>query len=153
MCSLCRLPVAKKHNFGQILTFLGLLYRPPFTDECQIWCATADPRCSLTCQISSRSVYLVALCWRKSSIFGVFGLRHLVLSPVGNSLTKLNTGAQLQTFPYPTASKSFLCSNAFTAKSGAQSLTFKSVTNKQTDRQTDRQKTQRFWPHRRRVKS
>ena len=24
MCSLCRLPVAKKHNFGQILTFWGL---------------------------------------------------------------------------------------------------------------------------------
>ena len=23
----------KKHNFGQILTLLGLLYRPPFTDE------------------------------------------------------------------------------------------------------------------------
>ena len=25
---LCRLPVAKNHNFGQILTFWGLLYRP-----------------------------------------------------------------------------------------------------------------------------
>jgi len=33
MCSLCRLPVAKNHNFGQFLTFGGLLYRPPFTDE------------------------------------------------------------------------------------------------------------------------
>ena len=53
-----------------------------------------------------------------------FGLRHLVLSPIGNSLTKLNTGAQLQTFHYPTASKSFLYSNAFMAKSGAQTLTF-----------------------------
>jgi len=59
-----------------------------------------------------------------------------VLSPIGYSLTKLNTGAQLQTFPYPTASKSFLYSNAFMAKSGAQSLTFKSVTDKQTDKQT-----------------
>jgi len=58
------------------------------------------------------------------------------LSPIGNSLTKLNTGAQLQTFPYPTASKSFLYSNAFIAKSGAQSLTFKGVTKKQT--QTDK---------------
>ena len=65
-----------------------------------------------------------------------FGLRHLVLSPIGNRLTKLNTGAQLQTFPYPTASKSFLYSNAFMAKSGAQTLTFKSVTDKQTDKQT-----------------
>ena len=79
-----------------------------------------------------------------------FGLRHLVVSPVGSSLRKLNTGAQLQTFPYPTASKSFLYSNAFMAKSGAQSLTFKSVTARQTDRQ---KKTQRFWPARRRVKS
>jgi len=68
-----------------------------------------------------------------------FGLRHLVLSPTGNSLTKLNTSAQLKTFPYPAASKSFLYSNAVIAKSVAQSLTFKSVTNKETDKQTDRQ--------------
>jgi len=68
-----------------------------------------------------------------------FGLRHLVVSPIGNSLTKLITGAQRQTFPYPTVSKSFLNSNDFMAKSGAQSLTFKSVTNKQTNRQTNRQ--------------
>jgi len=47
-------------------------------------------------------------------------------------------GAQLQTFPYPTASKMFLYSNAFMVKSGAQSLTFKSVTDKQTDKQTDK---------------
>ena len=80
-------------------------------------------------------------------ILRFFGLRHLVLSSIGNSLRKLSMGAQLQTFPYPTASKSFLYSNAFMAKSGAQSLTFKSVTNKQT------KKTQRFWLPRRRVKS
>jgi len=58
-----------------------------------------------------------------------------VLLPIDNVLPKLNTGAQLQTFPYPTASKSFLYSNAFMAKSGAQTLTFKSVTDKQTDKQ------------------
>jgi len=63
-------------------------------------------------------------------IFAVFGLRHLVMSPIGINLRKLSTGAQLQTFLYPTASKSFLFSNAFMAKSGAQSLTFKSVKNK-----------------------
>jgi len=81
-----------------------------------------------------------------------FGLQHLVLSPIGNSLTKLNTGAQLQTFPYPMASKLFLYSNAFIAKSGAQSLTFKSVTNRQTDKETNK-KLNVFWPPRRRVKS
>ena len=85
----------------------------------------------------------------KTPNFCRFLVRHLVLSPIGNSLTKLNTDVQLQTFPYPTASKLFLYSNAFMAKSGAQSLTFKSVTN----RQTNRQKTQCFWPPRRRVES
>ena len=83
--------------------------------------------------------------------FAVFGLRHLVMSPIGINLRKVSTVAQLQTFPYPTASKSFLYSNAFMAKSGAQSLTFKSVTDRQTDRHT--RKTQRFWAPRRRVKS
>ena len=38
----------------------GLLHRCPFTDEGQIWCAIADPRCALMCQISHRSVYSVA---------------------------------------------------------------------------------------------
>ena len=78
-----------------------------------------------------------------------FGLRHLVMSPIVISLRQLSMRPQLQTFPYPTASKSFLYSKAFMAKSGAQTLTFKSV----TDKQTNRQKTQRFWPPRRRVKS
>jgi len=66
------------------------------------------------------------------------------MSPIGNSLTKLNTDAQLQTFPYPTASKSFLYSNAFMAKSGAQTLTFKRVTDKQTNRQTDKKTHKNF---------
>ena len=133
MCSLCRLPVAKNYNFGQILTFLGLLYRRPFTDEGQIWCAI-DLRSPLTCQISSRSVYSVALCWQKNPQFlPLLGLRYLVMSPVGINLRKLTMGAQLQTFPYPTASKSFMYSNAFMAKSGAQPLTCKSVTDRQTN--------------------
>ena len=126
-----------------------LLYRPPFTDEGQIWCAIADPSSTLTCQISSRSVYSVVLWRRKPQFLPFFELRHLMMSLIGINLRKLSTGAQLQTFPYPKASKPFLYSNAFMAKSGAQSLAFKSVTNKQRDRQ----KTQRFWPPRRRVKS
>jgi len=65
----------------------------------------------------------------KPQFLPFFGLRHLVMSTVGGNLRKLNTGAQLQTFPYPTASKSFLYSNVFMVKSGAQTLTFKSVTS------------------------
>ena len=61
-----------------------------------------------------------------------------MLSPIGNSLTKLNMTAQLRTFPYPMTSKSFLYSNAFVAKAGAQSLTLKSVTDKQANKQTDK---------------
>jgi len=114
---------SQKLQFWANFDFLGLLYRPPLTDERHIWCAIADPQYTLTCIIWSGSVYSVALCWRKPQFLAYFGLRHLVLSLAGNSLTKLNTGAQPQTFRYPTV---------------------------QTNRQT---KTQRFWPPRRRVKS
>ena len=124
----------------------GVLYRHPFTDESQIWCAIADPQCTFTRQNSSLSVYSIAPWqWKTPHFLSFFGLRHLLMSTVGGNLSKLNTGAQLQTFPYPTASKPFLYSNAFMTKSGEQTLTFKSV--------TDRQKTQRFSPPWRRVKS
>jgi len=150
MCSLCRLPVAKNHYFGQIVTFLGAPVPTPFTDEGQIYCAIADPRCMFTCEISSsRSVYSVVLWRRKKQCLPFSGLRHLVMSPIGTNLRKMSTGAQLKTFLYPTASKSFLYSNAYVSESGAPTLTFKSV----TDRQTDIQKTQYFWPPRRRMKS
>jgi len=72
MCSLCQLPVAKNHNFGQISTFWGLLYWPPFTNEGKIWCAIAHPQYTLTSQISLQLVYSAALCWRKTAIFAVF---------------------------------------------------------------------------------
>jgi len=90
-----RTKLDKNHNFRQILTFWGFLYWPPFTDEGQIQCAI--PRSTLMCQILSQSVYFVALCWRKTQIFAFFGLRHLVVSPIGSSVRKLNTGVQLQT--------------------------------------------------------
>jgi len=50
---------------------------------------------------------------KNHNICGFFGLLHLVMSTVGSNLTKLNTGEQLQTFPYPKTLKSFLYSNAF----------------------------------------
>jgi len=73
-----------------------------------------------------------ALSWRRTPIFAVFWTPAFTV--VANRLTKLNMGAQLQTFHYPLASKSFLYSNACIAKSGTQSLTFKSVTSKQTEK-------------------
>jgi len=59
-------------NFGQILTFLGAPVPTAFTDEGQIWCPIADPRCMFTYEISSRLVYSVVWWLRKTSIFAVF---------------------------------------------------------------------------------
>jgi len=66
----------------------GLLYTAAFTHEGQIWYARADPQSTLTCQISSRSVYSVAFWWRKPQILPFFGLLYFVVSPVGSDLTK-----------------------------------------------------------------
>jgi len=83
-------------------------------------------------------VYSIAF-WRpkKTQFLPFFGLRHLVMSTVGGHLRKLNTGAQLQTFPYPTTSKSFLYSSVFRVKSGAQTLDVqkREVTKSVTDKQ------------------
>jgi len=111
MCPLCRLPVAKNHKFGQILTFGGLLYRPAFTDEGRIWCATVDARSTLTRQISSQRVYF-AVIWRRetgkfiilltSSFCGVASWRRS---------KKVERGCTTTNIPYPTVSKSFLYSD------------------------------------------
>ena len=80
----------------------------------------------------------------KNPNFAVFWTSAFSVVANWHSLTKLNTGAQVQTFPYPTASKLFLYSNAFIATSGKQSLTFKSVTDRQTNKQANRQKNSTF---------
>jgi len=64
----------QKPQFWAYFDFLGapVPTPTPFTNEGQMWCAIADPRYTFTCQISSGSVYSVALCWRKTLIFAVF---------------------------------------------------------------------------------
>ena len=84
--------------------------------------------------VSIGGLFCRPLAAKKKQFWPFFGRRHLVVSPIGSSLRKFNSGAHLQTFPYPTASKWFLYSIAFMAKSDAQILTFKSVTNKQTNK-------------------
>jgi len=57
----------------------------------------------------------------KKTIFAVFWTSAFSDVDSCGYLRKLNnTGAQPQTFPYPTASISFLYSNVFMVKSGAQ---------------------------------
>ena len=133
MFSLCRLPMAKNHNFRQIVTFLGAPV--PFTDDGQIWCPIADHGIRLSAKFRLDRFIPSSCSCGKPQFLPFFGLRHLVVLPIGSSLRQLNTGTQLQTFPYPMVSESFLYSHAFMAKSGAQSLTFKRVTNRQTDKQ------------------
>ena len=113
-----------------------------------MWCYSR-PRYMLRCQISSRSVYSVALCWQKPQFLPFFGLQHLVVSPTGSSLTKLNT--DVQTFPL---SNGIRIVSVLQRLHGAIGRTISDVQKRdeQTDKQTDK-KTQRFWPSRRRVKS
>ena len=65
------LPVAKNHNFWQFMTFGGLLYRPPFTDEGQIG-VLEQTQGLLTRQISSECVHCVGIGWPKTAILGKF---------------------------------------------------------------------------------
>jgi len=90
------------------------------------------------CKISFRSVYSVALesGGTPPPILPFFGLRRYVVSRISGVRRKLKAYVQLQTFPYPTMSKVFLYFNAFTVKSCAQTLSFKSVTNTHTNKKT-----------------
>ena len=133
------------------MTFLGLLYRPPFTDEGQMWCAIADPRSTLTCQTSSRSVYSVALWRRKNPIFAIFWTSAFSVVANWQQSDKVEHRCTTTNLPLPNGIKIVSVLQRLHGEI-AQSLTFKSVTDKQTNRQTDK-KTQRFWPPRRRVKS
>ena len=66
----------QESQFGQILTFWGLLYRPPFTDEGQFWCARAESRSTLTGRISYECVHCVGFRWPKKQFwanFDIFG--------------------------------------------------------------------------------
>jgi len=124
----------KKPQFGKKVTFFGLLYPAPSPMRAKFGVLEHTHGIRLRAKFRLDWFILSPSGVEKSQILPFFGLRHFVVSPVGGSLTKLYTGAQLQTFPYPMLSNSFLYSNAFMAKSGAQSLAFKSVTDKRTDK-------------------
>jgi len=150
MCSLCWPPVAKNHNFWQILTFLGAPVPNPFYWLGPNLVSYSRPPVYVYLQNFVSMVYSVVPWLRKTPIFAVFwtsafsGVAHWQQSE------KVEHGAQLQTFPYLAISKSFLYSNAFMAKLGHNLWHSKAW---RTDRQTVKQKTERFWLPRWRVKS
>ena len=69
MCSLCGVLMAKNTILGNFC-HLGDSCTDPFTNEGQIWCARADPRSTLTRQISCECVHCVGFLWPKITIFG-----------------------------------------------------------------------------------
>ena len=125
---------------------MGLLFRPAFTDEGQIWCARVDPQCTFTCKIASGSVYSVAL-WRGKTIFAVFWTSAFSGVASWRQPEKVEDGCTTTNLPL---------SNGFKIVSvlqfrGEIECAISDVQKR--DEQTDRRKTQRFWSPRRRVKS
>ena len=136
---MCHLP-EKKPPFWTNFGIWRLLYPAPFTDKCQNLVYQSRP---MVYAYIPTFVSINLFC----RLLAATTPKFCTFCGVAGNLRKLYTGAQLQTFPYPTVSKSFLYSNVYIAKSGIQTLTFKSVTaNIQADK-----KTQRFWPTGRRV--
>ena len=132
----------QKPQFWENLTFWGsctdLLL--PMRAKFSVLCQTLGLR--LRAKFRLDRFILSSVTAKKKTIFAVFAFFWTsAFSDVDNwhQSQKVEHGAQPQTSPYPTASNSFLYSSAFMAKSGAQSLTFKSVTDRQTNRQTDKQ--------------
>ena len=131
---------AKMTDFGN---FRGLLYPHPWTDPGEIWYARVV---EYTCRLRLRAEFyldrfiLTPLVGEKPSILPLFQLCHSAVAPPSVAETKLNAGAHLQTFPYPTTPRSFSYSNAFMAKWRSQTLSFKKrdgqTKNKQKKHQT-----------------
>ena len=76
MCSLCWLPVAKNHNFGQIFTFWGLLYRPPLPMRAKFGVLEQTQGLHLQAKLHL-NVFIVSACggqkpqfWANFDIFG-----------------------------------------------------------------------------------
>jgi len=96
MCSLCRLPVAKNHNFGQILTLFGAPAPTPFYR----WWPNLVCYSRLTVYVYTYAKFgldwFIRFCRplaAKIPNFCRFWIRHLVMSPIGIDLRKLSTGA------------------------------------------------------------
>ena len=72
MCSLCRLPVAKNHKIGQILTLGGFCtdHLLPMRDK--FGALYSIPTMHVYVSKSPRSVYSIALWRRKPLIFAIF---------------------------------------------------------------------------------
>jgi len=133
--------------FGQILIFFGLLYRAPFTGfEDQIWCAIADPGYTLTCQISSRSVYSVALWRRKPPIFAFFWISAFSVVANWQQSEKVEHGCTTANLPLSNGIKIVSVLQRLHGEIG-RTIFDVQKRDEQTDRQTDKQKKLNVFGH------
>ena len=145
MRSLCRLPVAKKKTILGKFRHLGALVATPFTDEGQLNLVCYSRPTVYADMPNIVSIdYSVALCSRKTQTFALFWTS--AFSGVANWQQSEKVEHRCTTTHLP-LSNGIKIVSVLQKPSGAQTLTFKSVTN----RQTDKQKTQRLWPPWRRV--
>ena len=108
-----------------------------------MWCAIAYPWYTLTCQISSGSVYSVALCWRKTPIFAVFWTSAFSVVANWPQSDKVEHGCTTTNLPLSNSIKIVsvlqrLHSEIWRTISDVQKR------DEQTDRQTNRQKLNAF---------
>jgi len=146
MCSLCRPPMRKNHNCGQILTFLGAPVSTPFTDEGQTWCAIADPRSTLTRQSLSRTVYSVVL-WRRKKQFlpyvAIFWNSAFSGVATWQHSEKVEHGCTTTNLPLSNVIKIVSVLQRLHGEIG-RTISDVQKRDEQTDRQTDRQKNSTF---------
>jgi len=83
--------MAKNRNFGQILSFWGLLYRPLLPMRVKFGVLQQARSARLRAKFRLDQFILSSSGGENPQFLPFFGLRHLVVSPVGNSLRKLNT--------------------------------------------------------------
>jgi len=93
----CRHTV-RKTRFISILYF-GNPLPTPSPLEGQIWHVRVDPQCTITCKISSESVYSVALEGREPQIFTAFATSSFFAGAIYRRRDKFDSGCTIQTFP------------------------------------------------------
>jgi len=132
MCSVCRLSVPKITILSKFWHLQDSCTDFSFTDEGQIWCGRADQRSTFTAKFCLDRFILWPCANPKFYHFIEFGfLWRSQLAAIWESWVWVHNHK-----PSPIQRvKIFLYSKAFITKSGAQSLTFKRVTGRQTNGQ------------------
>jgi len=80
MCSLCRLSVAKNHNFGKILTFGGSRSDPLYR-RASNRCTRAGTKSTFIRQISSECVHCIDFRWPKKQFWANFDIWGILYRP------------------------------------------------------------------------